>query len=34
MVNFAFGLLLGYMLGMALGYYIVKIDRDIKNGRG
>jgi len=34
MVNFAFGLLLGYMLGMSLGYYIVKIDRDIKNGRG
>ncbi len=34
MVNFVFGLLLGYMLGMGVGYYIIKIDKDIKNGRG
>jgi NhaP-type Na+/H+ or K+/H+ antiporter len=33
MINFLFGLLFGYMLGVILGYYIYKLDKDIKNGR-
>lgn len=34
MVNFAFGLLFGYVSGMIVGYYIYKIDQEIKNDRG
>ena len=34
MTNFAFGLLIGYLMGIAVGFYISKIDKDIKDGRG
>jgi ABC-type dipeptide/oligopeptide/nickel transport system permease subunit len=34
MISFAFGLLTGYLMGVFVGYYVAKIDRDIKNGRG
>lgn len=34
MVNFAFGVLLGYFAGMAVQYYVTKIDKEIKDGRG
>lgn len=34
MINFAFGLLLGYLMGMAVGYYVSKVDKEIKDGRG
>lgn len=31
MVNFAFGLLFGYFMGMAVQYYVTKIDKELKN---
>jgi hypothetical protein len=34
MVNFTFGLLLGYMMGMAVQYYVSKVDKEIKDDRG
>jgi hypothetical protein len=34
MVNFLFGLLMGYVFGGVTYYFIFKIDKDIKNGRG
>jgi hypothetical protein len=33
MANFAFGFLLGYFVGIAVEYYVSKIDREIKDGR-
>lgn len=32
MVNFAIGLLLGYIMGMIVQHYVSKIDEDLKNG--
>lgn len=32
MVNFTFGLLIGYFAGMVVQYYITKIDKELKNG--
>lgn len=34
MLEFLFGTLFGYMTGMLLGYFVCKIDREIKNDRG
>ena len=33
MIEFLFGLLFGYMIGIFTGYVVTKIDKDIKNGR-
>lgn len=32
MINFAFGLLLGYLMGMIVQYYVTKLDKEIKDG--
>jgi hypothetical protein len=31
MINFVFGLGLGYVLGIYIQYYVTKINKDIKN---
>jgi len=33
MINFAFGLGLGYILGIYIQYYVTKIDKEIKDDR-
>jgi ABC-type lipoprotein release transport system permease subunit len=33
MISFLFGVLLGYVLGTVVAFYVNKIDREIKDGR-